>query len=247
MLVQDTVCTVEELWQDYSRSRDIDTRNELIMRYLFIPKRVVGRMISSVGSYLSADDLMSCGILGLIDAVEKFEVSKETKFEAYAYMRVKGEVIDHLRSLDWAPISLRHKIKKVESAFEEAEREGSGNVTEQAIAEKLNMNVGEVQKILENSFVFNLIYMEDALKFNSVVSHYGYPEDVCEGKERRHLLTQYISILTDKEKTVLNLYYVEDMTLKEIGMVLGLTESRVCQINSKILMKLRNKFKNSGY
>ena len=241
-----TTVDCKQLWLQFKKTHDINIRNELVMKYLFIPKRIVGRMATGVGNYLSMDDLMSYGIIGLIDAIEKFDITRETKFETYAYLRVKGEIIDYARRQDWAPTGVRQKLKLIEDAYYELGLRAEGRVTEEEVARSLNMDITDLQKTLENSYMFNLVYIDEMLEAKNEISHSSSIEDICEESELKSQLAVHIDKLNTNEKLVVNLYYVEEMTLKEIGLTLGLSESRISQIHSKVLLKLKNYFKSSG-
>ena len=241
-----TEVDLSQLWEQFKKTRSHAIRNELVMKYLFIPKRIVGRMATGVGNYLSMDDLMSYGIIGLIDAIEKFDITRETKFETYAYLRVKGEIIDYARRQDWAPAGVRQKLKLIEDTYYELGLKARGRVTEEEVAKSLNMDIADLQKTLENSYMFNLVYIDEMLEAKTELQSSSSIEDMCEESELKSQLAKHIDKLNEKEKLVINMYYIEEMTLKEIGMVLGLSESRVSQIHSKVLLKLKNYFKNSG-
>ena len=209
-------------------------------------KSIVLRMMPTYEGYSSFDDMLSCGILGLMDAVEKFDVSRDVKFEYYAATRIRGEIIDNIRKQDWAPSSLRRKIKAISNAYIELENKLMRTVTDQEVAEYLEMDEEELQKILGKSQMFNVIHFEEMMQDdssweNTVQSDDDSFVDEIEKKETVDILGKIIDELPEKERLVLTLYYYEEMTLKEIASVLGVSESRTSQIHSKVIMKLRKK------
>ena len=238
--------SVEELWEKYSKEKSIELKNELVLRYVPRVKSIVLRMMPTYEGYSSFDDMLSCGILGLMDAVEKFDVSRDVKFEYYAATRIRGEIIDNIRKQDWAPSSLRRKIKAISNAYIELENKLMRTVTDQEVAEYLEMDEEELQKILGKSQMFNVIHFEEMMQDdssweNTVQSDDDSFVDEIEKKETVDILGKIIDELPEKERLVLTLYYYEEMTLKEIASVLGVSESRTSQIHSKVIMKLRKK------
>jgi len=153
----------ERLWKEFAQSRSLELRNELVMYYVPLVKTIALRMMPSYRKHVEFDDLMSSGLLGLMDAVDKFDPSKDVKFETYATLRIKGEIVDQIRKQDWAPISLRQKIKKVEEAYDTIEAKTGKSPSDQAVAEHLHMSTDEVQKVLGESHTFNLIALDEML------------------------------------------------------------------------------------
>jgi RNA polymerase sigma factor for flagellar operon FliA len=236
----------EDIWAQYYRSRNVDLRNELILSYIHIVKFVALRLIPSYGSYLELDDLMSFGILGLIDAIEKYDADKGAKFETYASLRIRGAIIDQIRKQDWVPRSLRAKVKDIKECYEQLEAENGKEATDEEVAEKLNMGVEELQKALMQSHTFQVLSLDDqimdAVRWDgSSRNNAANPENEYVKNEFKEILAACIDQLNEKERLVLTLYYYEELTLKEIGKVLGVTESRISQIHSKALMRLRSK------
>jgi RNA polymerase sigma factor for flagellar operon FliA len=235
---------VSALWDTFFTKHSMAARNELLMHYLPVVKYVVGRVMPTYRKYVEQDDLVSSGVLGLLDAIDKFKPDKGVKFETYASVRVRGAVIDHLRAQDWAPSSLRHKLKRLEEAFSVLEERNGRTATEAEVAEHLAMRPEEVSRLLDEAHTFNLIYMEDALTEQgdfAVASTEGLPEPSLLESETLARLASAIDSLPERERQVITLYYHDELTLKEIGLVLGVSESRVSQIHSRILMALRGK------
>ena len=235
-----------ELWCYYKKTGDAETKDKLLLNYGYLLKWIVGRMMPKYNNHNDYDDLLSCGMLGLIDAVDRFELKHEVKFETYAVSRIRGEILDYMRSQDWAPPSLRKKISAITSAYEKLEIEDHETPTEQKVAEELNMPVEQVQKILAQTHMFNLVNFEDALGSPEPVADIinqedNRPEDRLIEQEQKEILTEVIDSLPEKERLVITLYYYEGLLLKQIADILQVTESRVSQIHSKVLTKMRAK------
>jgi RNA polymerase sigma factor for flagellar operon FliA len=236
----------ERLWTEFAKSRNLEIRNELVMKYIHLVRSIVLRLVPTYRKHVDFDDLMSSGLLGLMDAIDKFDMTKEVKFETYASLRVKGEIIDQIRKQDWAPISLRQKIKKVEECYETMESSMGRAPTETEVASKLSMSTDDVKKTLDEAHTFNLVALDEMLMDrvagdSLAASPDESPEKRLEEQEIRNVLAQTIEALPEKEKLVVSMYYYDELTLKEIGAVLGVTESRISQIHSKALMTLRSK------
>lgn len=238
---------IDELWEKFSATRDFDVRNELVMSYIHLVKRMVNRIFPKYKYYNEYDDLISCGVLGLIDAVNRFDVSRDIKFETYANLRIRGEIIDHMRKQDPIPSNIRAKLKKIEAAYEELEHKYGRYVTEKEVARYIGISEREVQKILEDSYFFNILYLDEMFEKSNINDILKSGEDIeeeCIKQYIRDALAYEIERLPEKERLVINLYYFEELTLKEIALILNLTESRISQIHSKVLVKLRGKIKN---
>ena len=243
--------SVQELWSRYSRERSLELKNELVMRYLSQVKSIVLRLMPTYKAYSNYDDMLSCGVLGLMDAVEKYDMSRDVKFEYYAAMRIKGEIIDNIRKQDWAPSSLRRKIKSISNAYSELEHRLGREPTDSEVAKYLDMSEDELQNTLGKSQMFNIIHFEEMVQNDAtweymVQNNENTLEEEVENREMVDILGRIIDSLPEKEKLVITLYYYEEMTLKEIAEVLGVSESRVSQIHSKVVMKLRNKMQYAG-
>lgn len=243
--------SVQELWNRYSKEKTLELKNELVLRYLPQVKSIVLRLMPTYKAYSNYDDMLSCGILGLMDAVEKYDVSRDVKFEYYAAMRIKGEIIDNIRKQDWAPSSLRRKIKAISNAYSELENRLCREPTDSEVARHLNMDEEELMSTLGKSQMFNIIHFEEMVQSDTawehtVQSQESTLEEEVENRETVEILGRIIDSLPEKEKLVITLYYYEEMTLKEIAEVLGVSESRVSQIHSKVVMKLRNKMQYIG-
>jgi len=239
-----TEAAVSNLWNVFFQKRSMSARNDLLMHYLPVVKYIVGRVMPTYRKYAEQDDLISSGVLGLLDAIDKFDPAKGVKFETYASVRVRGSVIDYLRAQDWAPISLRQKIKRLEEAFSTLEERFGRPATEAEAAEYLSMRIEDVGRVLDEAHTFNLIYLDDTLTEQGGViaaSTDGLPEKELLEHDTLDRLTGAVESLPERDRKIIQLYYHDELTLKEIGLVLGVSESRVSQIHSRILMSLRHK------
>jgi len=234
------------LWDAFKTTGDIEAKNEILLNYGYLVKWIVRRMMPKYNNYNEYDDLVSCGMLGLIDAVEKFDVNHEVKFETYAVSRIRGEILDYMRSQDWASPSLRKKISAITSAYETFESQNLGRPIDKDVAASLGMPLEQMHKILNQSHMFNLVNFEDALTSLNPEAEIrsqdeNAPEEELLEKEKKELLAEMIDALPEKERLVITLYYYEGLLLKEIADILQVTESRVSQIHSKVLAKMRIK------
>ena len=241
---------IDELWQLYSQNRDKEIKDQLLIHYVDLVKRIVRRIMPKYKDYNDSDDLVSCGIIGLIDALDKYDINYGVKFETYASTRIRGEILDYMRKQDWAPASLRSKINKINQAAEMLESRIGRSPTDQEIAEAVHMSVSEVQKVLEKTHMFNLIHLEDMVmdSFTTIKTANAddnNPESIVQGKEMKTILADIIESLPEKERLVITLYYYEEMTLKEIAAILKVTESRISQIHSKVLVRMGYKLKRA--
>lgn len=250
----------EEEWREYKRTNDPKIREKLIMRYAPIVKYVAGKMAISTPLIVEYDDLVSYGIIGLIDAIEKFDYKKSKEggiqFKSYAISRIKGAIIDELRLIDWLPRSMRRKIRRLEEAYINLEARYNRPATDEEICEELNITKKEFDQMLLELSGATLISLdeiwylgEDEHEVVSVDIIEGpekqSPEVIIEREEIKKILASAISKLPEKEREVIILYYYEDLVLKEIGEVLGFTESRICQLHTQAIMRLRAAIKKS--
>lgn len=234
----------EKLWELYANDRSVENRNELVMFYTPYVKIVIGKLVSQYNRYLDYEDLVSYGMMGLIDAVEKFDSEKGVKFETYASIRIKGEIIDQLRKQDWLPASMRKRVKRVEMAYNEIEAMYGRPATDSEVCRYLGIDKQELKSLLDTSHMSNVMTFDEVILGNMYISNGGMecdPEHTLEEKFIRQSLIEAVDELSEKEMLVVSMYYYDELTLKEIGAVLGVTESRVSQIHSKVLQKLKDK------
>ncbi len=241
---------VEKLWARYREERDPAVREQLIVHYAPLVKYVAGRVAVGMPANVEHADLVSYGIFGLMDAIEKFDLDKGYKFETYAVTRIKGSIIDELRSIDWVPRSIRAKARQVEAAMQRLENESRRTPTDEELANELGWSVEELQETLTRVSMTSMAALDETLDVAgdriSLVDTLQdltavLPEESYEDEETKHLLRETLTRLSEREQTVLGLYYFEGMTLSQIGDVLGVTESRICQIHTKAVLSLRTK------
>ncbi len=236
----------EILWIDYGKTKDVNLRNQIIMKYVYLVKHVVNRMWGSYSHIKQMEDLVSYGVIGLIDAIERYDISRGVKFETYAYFRIRGEIIDQIRKSDWIPKNVRMQGKKIEQAMAFLEGKIGRQPSEQEVANHLSIRIEDLQKFLGQCHSLSLISLEeqllDATSGSALVADKGEsPERLAVDNEMKEVLANAIETLTEKEKMVVSLYYFEEMNLKEIGSVLGVSESRVSQIHTKALFRMKNR------
>lgn len=238
-----------ELWIAYKEQGDDIARDDLIIKHMRIVKYVAGRMAMHVPSSVELDDLVGWGTLGLLDAVEKFDHTQNIKFTTYSTIRIRGAIIDQIRTLDWAPRSLRALARKVGGARDKLRHEKGSEPTYAEIGEEINSTEEQVEECLMQIQTAHVLSLDDYMpsgegdenrKIDMVSNPDGStPETDAEVIERQEFLVQEILALSDQQQKVLNLYYYEELTLKEIGAVLDVSESRVSQIHSAAIKKLR--------
>ncbi len=245
--------SIEQLWAEFKGSGNHDTRDRLIVHYSPLVKYVAGRVSAGLPHSIEQADLVSYGIFGLIDAIEKFDTSRNIKFETYAITRIKGSIIDELRSIDWVPRSVRAKARSVERAYAKLEAELLRTPSDAEVAAELGISEEELQQIFNQISFVGLIALDEVLSSGSgergdtttlgdtIPDRGEGPVAAFEVEEMKHLLASAINRLGDREKIVLTLYYYESLTLAQIGDVLGVTESRVCQIHTKAVLQLRSR------
>ncbi|MBR1815440.1 MAG: FliA/WhiG family RNA polymerase sigma factor [Lachnospiraceae bacterium] len=237
----------ERLWIEYNHSKSTVIREQIIIEYVPLVKVVAGRLSIYLGSNVEYDDLVSYGIFGLIDAIDKFDYGKGIKFETYASLRIRGSILDQIRKLDWIPRSVRQKQKAIDAAIKNLEKELGPNYSDEDIAKELGITEDEYLIWLGQTNISNISSIEDFLEQGnevraSVNRAYAMvePEKVVEDRELKDKIVEALDCLTEKEKKVVLLYYYEDLTLKEISRVMEVSESRVSQLHSKALKKLKN-------
>lgn len=244
----------ESLWEEYKKNKSDEIREKLILEYTYLVKYVASRLSTHVGAYVDFDDLISYGIFGLIDAIDKFDYKKGVKFDTYATLRIRGEMLDNIRKLDWVPRTLRQKNKLLDKNINEFELKNGRQPTNYELAQILNLSVEEVDELVKKSNVASLISLDDYLeqgnetvKANLIANKNESPEASLEYKENKKMLIEAINSLTDKQKLVITLYYYEELTLKEISKIMNVSESRISQIHSKSISLLQAKLgKNKG-
>lgn len=246
-----------KLWKDYKKIKSDLLRDTIIKRYLYLVKYVAGRIAIGLPPNIEFGDLVSYGILGLFDAIEKYDVSQGNKFETYAVSRIRGSIMDELRKLDWAPRLLRKKAREVEKKCKELEDRLGRMATDDELAKGLKISVGELNHLygeLNSTTFLSLDEVWENDNGNKPISRLQTIEDslvtnqfnFVHRAEVNEFLQKAIESLPEKEKLVVILYYYENLTLREIGQVLNVSESRVCQIHTKVVLRLRSSLKKVG-
>jgi RNA polymerase sigma factor for flagellar operon FliA len=236
-------------WEAYTQTRSPEMREKLLLQYLPLVRRVAGRMVGSLPRSIRLDDLISSGVMGLLSSLDNFDPTLGIKFETFAMNRIRGAMVDSLRELDWVPRSVRQKARLLERTIEELTQKLMRVPEDAEIAEHLNISLDEYLRMLDEVNVTVLLSLDDTFPTPSgegstlgeVTTDASEPshQERVEEKELRELLVGNLKILPEQEKLVLALYYYEELTFKEIGDVLRLTESRVSQIHSKAVLQLR--------
>lgn len=242
---------VQHQWKRYKAHRDPKAREEIILAYVYLAKYVVDRMPVRPSAVISHDDLVSHAVVGLIDAVEKYDPSRDVKFETYAVTRIRGSVLDALKGLDWMPRSLRSTEQELKRTFAGLEAKLGRAATDEEVAGALGISIDELHERLSDVGQSALLSLEELMMYGEentglagLCSRPGPESDPllsAEMGQRTKLLASAISGLPDKEKLVISLYYNDGLTLKEIAAVLGVTESRACQLHSKAAVRLHGK------
>jgi len=241
---------LKKIWEEYKRNNNSDDRDRLVLNYAPLVKYVAGRIGSRLPRTVDTSDLVSYGILGLIDAVEKFDLSRNVKFETYAMARIKGAIIDELRRLDWLPRSLREKEKELEKAYQDLLTTLKRTPSDSELAKKLGISPGELNGLLaqlsNNQFLtldelWSREEKNDKVSLIEVIEDTGAedPMSALETEERKNDLTAVIKTLALREREIVVLYYYEGLTFKEIAQILSLTESRISQLHSKAILHLK--------
>jgi RNA polymerase sigma factor FliA len=241
----------EMMWESYSETRSPAVKERLILQYLPIVKYVASRMLMTLPSSVEYNDLVSAGVVGLIGSLDRFDVNQGVKFETFVLPRIKGAILDELRILDWAPRSLRAKARKLDKAIGELEKELGRSVTDVEVADWLEMDYDEYNCIQNEVNSASLLSLDGAISDESEGSSCMYdiventlvenPLKNIENRELKKVLLDVIDVLPEQEKLVISLYYYEELTLREIGQVMNITESRVSQIHTKAVSNLKYK------
>jgi len=248
---------LDALWVHYKETGDEATRDGLILHYSPLVKFVAGRVGSGLPRNVDQADLVGSGTLGLIDAVDKFEPERGFKFETYAVNRIKGAILDELRRLDWVPRSVRARAKEIQRSMAELEHRLQRTPTEDEVAEAMGVPLETLRDHLGEIAKLGFVALDELLKpgetesgsMNEMIADPTAidPSGSFEKEETRYALADSINKLPDRERLVLTLYYYEGLTLAEIGGVLNVTESRICQIHAKAVISLRNRFIEPAY
>jgi RNA polymerase sigma factor FliA len=250
----DEINELARLWEEFKRNEvsgaRAGARERLILHYAPLVKYVASRVATGLPASVDQADLVSYGMFGLIDALEKFDPGRGNKFETYAIPRIKGAIIDELRAMDWVPRSVRFKAREIEKAYSDLESIHKRGPTEKEVAARLGVTLRELHDVINQISFVQVLQLDEILSVGSdrgeqvslldtLADRGTDPTTALEGEETRGLLAAAINSLSEREKIVVTLYYFEGLTLAEIGDILGVTESRVCQIHTKAVGQLR--------
>ncbi|MQA09526.1 MAG: FliA/WhiG family RNA polymerase sigma factor [Pseudonocardiaceae bacterium] len=247
---EDVEAGIVALWERFANAPDNSVRDRLVLHYAPLVKYVAGRVGTGLPSHVDVSDLVQSGIFGLVDAIEKFEPSRGLRFETYAMQRIRGAILDDLRSQDWVPRSVRGRAREVERAFERLGARLQRTPTDGELAEELDLEVSELRAIYTQLHFTNVVALEELVTSGKGAGSLADtlrdddaddPVAVLVDQDNRRQLADAIAQLTERDRVVVSLYYFENLTLAEIGKVLGVTESRVCQLHTRAVLRLRAK------
>lgn len=240
----------KKLWEEYDKTRSSAVREKIILEYAPLVKMVAGRLSMYLGYNVEYEDLVSYGIFGLIDAIDKFDALKDVKFETYASLRIRGAILDQIRKMDWIPRTIRQKQKKIDTAIREIEARCGRGATDEEVAQSLGISNDEYVDWQSQMKITNVVSLNEFLEQGSEIpndssfnrkAQFDEPEEVLEREELKRMLTGALELLTEKERKVIVLYYYEDLTLKEISSILEVSESRTSQLHTRALQKMKTK------
>lgn len=240
----------EKLWLEFSKKPSPELREKIIIEYAGLVKIVAGKLSIYLGHNVEYDDLVGYGTFGLIDAIDKFDYGKGVKFETYASLRIRGAILDQIRKMDWLPRTVRQKQKRIDAAYNKIEAETGRLATDEEIAAELEISVDELDSWQAQTKAAGILSLDDYMEqgheggissISDGAEDYHQPEKIYEKQEIKQILLETLESLTEKEKKVILLYYYEELTLKEISAVLEVSESRISQLHTKAIQKLRLK------
>ena len=239
----------QKLWDSYRKKATPELREKIIVEYAPLVKIVAGKMNMYLGNNVEYDDLVGYGVFGLIDAIDKFDTSKDVKFETYASLRIKGAILDQIRKMDWIPRTIRQKQRKIEEATKTVEERNGRIASDEEVAQELGLSDKEYLDWQSQMKITNLVSLNEFMEagnepvsdISSNTAQFIQPEESVSKDELSRMLAESLELLTEKEKSVIVFYYYEDLTLKEISKVMEVSESRVSQLHTKALVKMRKK------
>jgi RNA polymerase sigma factor for flagellar operon FliA len=246
---------VEKLWHDYRKTRSPEIREKLVLRYVSLVKYVAGRLAIGLPPSVQADDLISSGILGLMDAIDKYDLERDTRFETYAVTRIRGAILDELRALDWIPRSTRQKARRLESVYVELEGTLGRSANIDEVARRMKLSTEAFYGLLDEVRSTNLVSLDEYVQgkdgdgqtrlVDAVEDRESLdPTERIDINDLKEVMNGAILRLPARERLVIALYYYEELTLKEIGAILNVSESRISQIHTKAVLRLRGKLRS---
>lgn len=246
----DVEAGIVALWKAFGQQRDHELRDRLVLHYAPLVKYVAGRVGTGLPAHVEVSDLIQSGIFGLVDAIEKFESERGLKFETYAMQRIRGAILDDLRAQDWVPRSVRSRARDVERALERLEAKLQRTATDSELADELDLSAEELRELFAQLQMTSVVALDDLIGAGNATASLAetLPDDRAEDpvaalvdRDSRRQLAEAVERLSDRDRIVVTLYYFENLTLAEIGKVLGVTESRVCQLHTRAVLRLRSK------
>lgn len=238
----------QKIWEKYTKNPTQEMREQIIIEYAPLVKIVAGRLSMYLGGNVEYEDLVSYGVFGLIDAIDKFDTNKDVKFETYASLRIRGSILDQIRKMDWIPRTVRQRQRKIDEAIKSLEARTGKTPTDEMLAEELGVSGEELLSWQSQLKVTNVVSLNEFVESGNepvmdakVNFRFAQPEEVIAETELKQMLKDAMQLLTEKEQKVILLYYYEDLTLKEISRVLEVSESRISQLHTKALQKMKKK------
>lgn len=238
----------QKIWEKYTKNPTQEMREQIIIEYAPLVKIVAGRLSMYLGGNVEYEELVSYGVFGLIDAIDKFDTNKDVKFETYASLRIRGSILDQIRKMDWIPRTVRQRQRKIDEAIKSLEARTGKTPTDEMLAEELGVSGEELLSWQSQLKVTNVVSLNEFVESgNEPVMdakgnfRFAQPEEVIAETELKRMLKDAMQLLTEKEQKVILLYYYEDLTLKEISRVLEVSESRISQLHTKALQKMKKK------
>lgn len=236
----------KNLWVEYKENGSKEAKDSLIIEYVSLVKIIAGRLFTKYKGNVSFDDLVGYGVIGLIDAVEKYDYKRKVKFRTYANIRIRGAIIDQLRAIDWVPRSIRSKYKAYERAVKDLQSYHGEKITEKMLADKMNFTIEEYREFLEEISIYSVYSLDkkfsESIHFDVESDYIDFqPENAMDKKELIKNLSVAVDTLNEREKRIIQLYYYSELTYREMSKILDITESRISQLHTEIIAKLKVK------